>query len=68
MTYLLCHQRTLWAILTPMHTHAHTHTHTHAVIVYLVMFRLEELGMGHLKKLLNTQHTGKMHKVKNQFL
>ncbi|XP_064382456.1 cilia- and flagella-associated protein 99-like isoform X1 [Halichondria panicea] len=35
----------------------------YSVIVYLVMFRLEELGMGHLKKLLNTQHTGKMHKL-----
>ena len=34
-----------------------------AVLAYLVMFRLEELGMGHFKRLVNTQHTGKMHKV-----
>jgi len=27
------------------------------------MFRLEELGTGHFKRLVNTQHTGKMHKV-----
>ena len=33
------------------------------MLAYLVMFRLEELGMGHFKRLVNTQHTGKMHKV-----
>ena len=33
------------------------------MLAYLVMFRLEELGMGHFKRLVNTQHAGKMHKV-----
>ena len=27
------------------------------------MFRLEELGMNNFKKLMNSQHTGKMYKV-----
>ena len=37
--------------------------YTHTVLCYLMMFRLEELGMGHFKRLVNSQHTGKMHKV-----
>ena len=37
--------------------------HFTVVLAYLVMFRLEELEMGHFKRLVNTQHTGKMHKV-----
>ena len=37
--------------------------YTHTVLCYLMMFRLEELGMGHFKRLVNSQHTGKMQKV-----
>ena len=34
-----------------------------SVLSYLIMFRLEELGMNNFKKLVNSQHTGKMYKV-----
>ena len=43
--------------------HAYIQMYIHAVLCYLMMFRLEELGMGHFKRLVNSQHTGKMHKV-----
>ena len=36
---------------------------SNTVLCYLMMFRLEELGIGHFKRLVNSQHTGKMHKV-----
>lgn len=32
------------------------------VLSYLIMFRLEELGMNNFKKLMNSQHAGKMYK------
>ena len=35
----------------------------YSVLCYLSMFRLEELGMVHFKRLVDSQHTGKMHKV-----
>ena len=47
-----------------MYTHTYMYVCT-SVIVYLMLFRLEELGMGHFMKLIGTQHTGKMHKVLN---
>ena len=34
-----------------------------AVIVYLAMFRLEDVGVAAFKKIVNTQHTAKMIKV-----
>eukprot|EP00731_Ephydatia_muelleri_P021366 Em0013g1093a len=40
----------------------------YSVVAYLLLFRLEELGMGHLKKLIGTQHIGKMHKFLKFFL
>ncbi len=61
----IVYKHTLYLHATKTHC-AHTHTHTHTpqtVILYLLMFRLEELGIGHLKKLLATQHTGKVYKV-----
>lgn len=32
------------------------------------MFRLEELGMDQFKRLVNSQHTGKMHKVHSKYI
>ena len=36
------------------------------VMSYLILFRIEELGMGHLKKFMATQDTKKMFKVHKQ--
>ena len=33
------------------------------VLTYLLLFRLEEMGVACWKKLFNSQHAGKMHKV-----
>ena len=35
-----------------------------SVIVYLILFRLEELGIQHFAKFVNSQNKAKMHKVR----
>ena len=36
-----------------------------AVVAYLALFRLDELGMGHFRKFVRTQDVNKMYKVRN---
>ena len=50
-------------VLSLLYSHYDFLLHFTVVLAYLGMFRLEELGMRHFKRLVNTQHTGKMHKV-----